>query len=221
VTEFLIHPKYTENKYFDIAVLVLDKSVEELDGLEPYYEFSMQQRGYIDGQHLLTYVGYGVKQFCYDFFCFSDDNRRAVQSHTQLCAVSEEAIIIYSSPFGNSNNYKELRPLIPYEAIARPGMSGGACIHDEYGLVSIIVGRSPMPKNPTIRTYICVTLWWLFASVIDIVYTPINIFYNRAFVNKTATTNSIRNASVPLGPVKEWLEDIRLQHSQKKPLDLC
>ncbi len=72
VSEFIIHPNYIEKKTFDIAVLVLDKYADRLPGLPPFYEFSEKTVYFKDRQHLLTYIGYGMKLFCNDWFLFSN-----------------------------------------------------------------------------------------------------------------------------------------------------
>lgn len=72
VVEFNTHPSYEEIYDFDIAALILDKPVKGLTGFKLDYSFSQENRNYKDCQHLLTYVHYGTKLFCYDWFGVTD-----------------------------------------------------------------------------------------------------------------------------------------------------
>ncbi len=107
VVEYFIHPDYEKNYHFDIAVLVLNKPVDGLTGLEPCYDFSQHRKFYKDNLHLLTYIGYGAKLLWNDWFCFTDKKRRATQAYTHSCEVDPNVLGIYSTPYGNSNDFKQ------------------------------------------------------------------------------------------------------------------
>jgi hypothetical protein len=92
IHQFIIHPEYEKNPNYDIAVLVLDKPVDNLDGLEPCYNFSNKESFYKDYQHLLTYVGYGVRRLYYDWFNFLDYKRRAVQAYTEYYGIAPKTL---------------------------------------------------------------------------------------------------------------------------------
>ena len=170
VIDVIIYPDYADNHFYDIAVLILNKPVDGLIGLNPNYDFS-KTVFFSDYQHLLTYVGYGMKLLYNDMFCLSDHKRRAKQAHTQACCMKPELLGIYSTPYGSSNDLKSERKLIPYEAKDRPEMSGGAVIHPEYGLVAIISVHTNLKCKNEFSLYLC-----CLELINLVVLTPINTF---------------------------------------------
>jgi hypothetical protein len=209
VAEYFIHPEYEKNIYFDIAALVLDKPVDGLTGLEPCYAFSEKQWGY-NGcyAHLLTYVGYGVKLLCHDWFSFTDYQRRAMQAYTHSCITKSSNLGIYSTPYGNSNDFKQKRPLFPYEEKGRAGLSGGAGIHPNFGLVSIIEGSAELKGTTNFSTYV----YLIFAHTLNFFIFQIDYYlFPTVFFNTSVINDTSRIQSVPLGPVKDWLEEIRMK----------
>lgn len=210
VVEFNTHPKYEEIYDFDIAALILEKPVVGLTGFNLCYSFSQENRNYKDCQHLLTYVHYGTKLFCYDWFCVTDYQRRAMQAYTQRCQVNSKNFGIYSTPYRNSNDYKHERSPIPYEAKGCAEMSGSACIHPHFGLVSITEGTMRLSDKRKFMT----VMYLVLAEIIDIILYPINHFlFPIPSFNKIITDNFTRIQSVPLGSVENWLEDIRLRNN--------
>lgn len=206
--EFKIHPSYEEIYDFDIAALILERPVEGLAGLGLCYSFSKENKDYKDCQHLLTYVHYGTKLFCYDWLCITDYQRRAMQAYTQACRVNSKKFGIYSTPYRNSNDYKRERTHILFEAKGCAEMSGSACIHPDFGLVSITAGIMRLEE----RKFMTV-MYLIFAEIIDIILYPINHFlFPVPSFNKIITDKFTRIQSVPLGAVEDWLEDIRQQN---------
>lgn len=206
VSKVIIHPKYEENDDFDIAMLILDKPVDGLDGLTPCYEFSKELRYLKDYQHLLTYVAYGVK-LIHNGWCYSaDQKRRALQSYTCGCDTRPKTLGLYSSPYGNSNDLKEKRGLIPYEAKCRGAMSGGAVIHPEYGLVSIFAGTKNLRVGAKF-SWIAKTL--LFCCMNAVLEQINDYLFKVPLLNEAFISDSSVMWSVPLYPVKDWIEEKR------------
>lgn len=210
VVEFNTHPSYEEIYDFDIAALILDKPVKGLTGLNLDYSFSKRNKDYKDYQHLLTYVHYGAKLFCNNWFHVRDYQRRAMQAYTQACRINTNKFGIYSTPYRNSNDYMRQRSPIPYEAKGCAEMSGSACIHPNFGLVSITEGT--MRKDDK-RKFIT-AMYLVLAEIIDIILYPINHFlFPLPSFNKIITDKFTRIQSVPLGAVEDWLEDIRRRNN--------
>jgi hypothetical protein len=206
ISEFIIHPNYEENDFFDIAVLVLDKPVDGLDGLAPCYEFSKEHRYLADYQHLLTYIGYGVKLIGNDWFYCADQKRRALQAYTYGCNINPTKLGIYSTPYRNSNTLTGNRATIPYEEKGRESMSGGAVIHSKYGLVSIFAGTKELKDRRSLFRYTSL----FFICFINIVLEQIDYYlFPVIFINKTFSSNTSVMWSIPLDPVKDWIEGIR------------
>lgn len=209
VAEFKTHPHYEKNSFFDIAALILEKPVDGLNGLNVCSSFSEKNQIYPDYQHLLTYVHYGQKLFGYDWFCVTDNKRRAMQAYTQSCILSSMPGI-YSTPYCNSNDYKNPRLPILYEAKGRDEMSGGAVIHPDFGLVSVIEGTIRNKDKEKFTT----SVYLFFSEIIDTFLYPINYFlFTVPFLNRSINNNFTRIYSLPLSvpSVKSWLEDIRLE----------
>jgi hypothetical protein len=139
IERIIIHPEYPENKEFDIAMLVLNQNVDKLDGLKPYYEFTENPYFVEDELYPLTHTGYGDKLFCNDWLRFSDQKRRGLRRYTRNCDIRKSNFGLYSTPYKGFNRKEDPRPLFPFEARSRSGVSGGAVIH-AIGLVSIHEG---------------------------------------------------------------------------------
>jgi hypothetical protein len=151
-------------------------------------------------------VGYGVKLLCNDLFYFDDRQRRAIQAHTSRCRL-DRLLGIYSTPCGGTNNLKKKRPVIPYDARLRYKMSGGAAIHPDYGLVSIISDL----KTSKNQINTSINLYFLGVEIFNIIPSLIDHFLFPVFsLNQSIVANSTRIRSVPLGPVKEWIEEWRM-----------
>jgi hypothetical protein len=208
VSEFIIHPNYKENNMFDIAVLVLDKSVDRLKGLPPFYDFSEQNAYFKDHQHLLTYIGYGVKIFCNDWFYFSNQEKMFMQAYTYECYTNPSDLGIHSTPYGNTNTLEGMRDLIPNEAKPHYGMSGGAVIDSEYRLLSIIAGGKNLKKKKNVFR----PALFYFLSCLNFISALIDCFFPALFFNHHFHSNTSVMWSVPLWPVKDWLENIRISH---------
>lgn len=207
VSEFIIHPNYIEKKTFDIAVLVLDKYVDRLPGLPPFYEFSEKTVYFKDRQHLLTYIGYGMKLFCNDWFLFSNQEKMVMQAYTYGCKTKPSDLGILSTPYGNTNTLEGSRNFIPNEAKPLYGMSGGAVIDSEYRLLSIIAGGKNLKKKNVSRSVL-----FYFLSCLNFVSALIDCFFPALFFNDHFHSNTSVMWSTPLGPVKDWLENIRNSH---------
>lgn len=206
VSEVFIHPNHEENEAFDIAMLILDKPVDGLDGLEPCYEFSEEHRYLLDYQHLLTYIGYGVKLIRNDWFYIADQKRRALQAYTYGCDTTPTDLGIYSTPYRNSNTLTGNRAPIPYEAKSRESMSGGAVIHPRYGLVSIFAGTRNLKYNKTPSLFISSTLLCCMNIALELIN---DYLCTVRLLNETFVVDTTILWSVPLYPVKDWIEGIR------------
>lgn len=207
VLESIIHPNYAKNSFFDVSILVLGKRIKGLCGLEPYYDFSEKNEFFQDYQNLLVYVGYGAKLILNDWLKIQDETRRAVQAYTYFCFNMKNRNGIGSTPYKMFNNKKKGRNIILYEARPRVGMSGGAVIHPEYGLVSIIKGKGGHVS------FLYDNLLFFMRCINYLLYT-INIgCLPYIFLNDSRfeVDNSI--ISVPLFSIKGWIENIRKIHA--------
>ena len=139
VADFIPHPQRAQNPCYDLAVLILEKPVTELKGLKISEDFSRSQT-FLDYQHLLTYVGYGVRISDNNYFLMIDEKRRAINAYTEECSTRPQDLGIYSTPYGQYNKSKTSRPLIAYEVASRDRMSGGGAINTKHELVGIIRG---------------------------------------------------------------------------------
>lgn len=205
IERIIIHPKYQENDNFDIAMLVLDQNVDKLDGLKPYYEFTENPYSLEDEVYPLTHIGYGCKLFCDDWLHFSDQKRRGLRRYTRNCDLSESNLGLYSTPYRGFNRKEGTRPLALFEARSRGGMSGGAVIHAMYGLVSIHEGLQ-WKKSTYLQS-----ITKFFLKCLYIPCTIINdCFFPSFFFNETRFEPFTKLKSVPLGPLKDWIEENRI-----------
>ena len=208
VKHFFVHPKYKEYNDYDLAVLVLDRPVEGLDGLKINYEVSKQQV-FEDYQHLLTYVGYGVKLFGNNWFTLSDEKRRARQCYTHNCSMIPQSLGIYSTPYGQYNKSKTTRPLESFEAHSREGMSGGGVINEKDELVSINKGT----RTPEQPFNIMTSLYFSCALFSNCILTGINLLCcSIPLFNTGITIPGAYTQSVPLGACKDWIEAVQQQY---------
>lgn len=214
VKKFIPHPQYKQNDHYDLAVLVLEESIKELKGLKISEEFSTTEPHCPDYQHLLTYIGYGVKVSDNGYFLTNDHYRRALRSHTFGYSLEPNDLVIYSTPYGQYNQSKVSRPLIPYEAITRKGMSGGAVLNCNDELASIIYASNAL--NSPWKKYLClnyarvivINIVNIIPGFIDLFFYPTPILNDSPEVFSTGTYKK----SVPLVPFKEWIQDIRKQY---------
>ncbi len=89
-------------------------------------------------------------------------------------------------------------------------MSGSACIHPDFGLVSITEGIIRFDDKRKFTT----VMFLIFADIIDIILHPINhLLFPVPSFNKIITDKFTRIQSVPLGSVEDWLEDIRRRNN--------
>lgn len=210
VKHFIVHPEYKNNPKFDIAILILDKPVKELNGLKINYDFSKHQV-FADYQHLLTYVGYGVKIFGNDFFSVPDSKRRARQCHTHHCFMKPNFLGIYSTPYGKYNESNAERPLGEFEAYSRNGMSGGAAINENDELVSIIFGTETPEQLFSLSTCLYLMFAQFANSFIDI-FSP--MFWPTFSFNTAVIIPGSWTRSVPLGACREWIESVQRQYGE-------
>ncbi len=208
VKEFISHPQFEQNPKYDLAILILEKPVEGLSGLKISDEFS-NTKYYKDYQHILTYVGYGVRVFDNHYFLMADQKRRALRAYTQVCSLKPNELGIYSTPYGQHNWATTSRPLIAYEVGSRDGMSGGAVINANYEVVGIICGT--LFPNVTWQQ----TLYNAIASVISIIPASITVCCCPIpyFADFPATSSpGTRTKSVPLAPLKDWIQSVQRQY---------
>jgi len=210
VKDFFVHPKYKQFCNYDLAILVLDGPVEGLEELKINYEFSKQQV-FEDYQHLLTYVGYGVKLFGNNWFTLSDEKRRARQCYTHNCSMKPQSLGIYSTPYKHYNNSKTTRDLGAFEVYSREGMSGAAVINEKDELVSITKGT----KTPVQPFNIMTSLYFILAYFSNCILTGINVFCCPApLFNTGITIPGAYTQSVPLGACRDWIESVQRQYGE-------
>ena len=208
-TQFICYPQYKQNHKYDLAILILEEPVAELKEFKISEEFSNSQT-YENYQHLLTYIGYGVKVFDNNYFLMEDNKRRALRAYTQECSLRANDLGIYSTPYGQYNRSKASRPLEDYEVGSREGMSGGAVININHELVGIIRGTQ-FPNQFSWQQ----SIYNAIASVINIV--PLSIdacCYPMPYFASFPATSSpgTRTRSIPLAPFKTWIDGIRQQY---------
>lgn len=205
---FITHPRWRSDAPVDLAVLILEEDIEGLEGLKISHEF-LRTQIFKDYQHLLTYVGYGVKiydnfYFCNHWFHAIDKKRRALRTHTRACVVEHNCFGLHSAYYGKYNDGKTNRPFIAYESYVHSGMSGGAVLNDGNEVVAII-GHVGLEKIPFSTEYL------YFTSIMNrlIVMTgfPIPLFNMFPGFNRGSYTYS-----VPLAPFKEWIDEVRKQY---------
>ena len=209
VKKFIPYPQYKKNNNYDLAVLILEDHVKELNGLRISEEFSTEE-AYDDRTHLLTYVGYGGHFSDDGYFYMTSHKRRATRAYTQFCALTSNALGIYSTPHGQYNQSKASRPLIPYEARTRQGMSGGAAINCNDELVGIIFGLMiPSSWQKTLYSIGAMAIN-IIPSFIDTCCCPMPML-NRFPENFGFGT---RIKSIPVAPFKGWIKAMKNQHSE-------
>lgn len=210
VKNFISHPNYEQNHKYDLAILILEKPVEGLKGLRISEEFS-NPLAYTDYQHILTYVGYGVRVFDNHYFLMADQKRRALRAYTQVRSYKPTELGIYSTPYVQHNWTTTTRPLIAYEVGSRGGMSGGAVLNANYELEGIIYGT--LFPNITWQQSLYNAMAFVISiipSVIDACCYPMPYFASFPATSSPGT----RTKSIPLAPLKDWIESVQRQYGE-------
>lgn len=193
---------------FDIAILILDEKVEGLKDLAINYEFSTINRNFQNEEYPLIYVGYGVRFLSGGLFQYLDGKRKALRASTSCCYPKKDH---YFGIFSKSFNFKsshEKNTTILYESIGRPGMSGGAVIDPKKGLVAIFSGRYiQLDSNNFLNIMIK-----NFSEYINKVFFENKSNYFQFKINEYYFVDSSAMHSVPLGPLKDWIEEIKEKH---------
>ena len=162
VKNYVTHPNYktvissaNECLANDLAVLRIERPSKKLEGLTPCYYYNAHKKEkeflVIKQPSLITYIGYGMpcNEKC-EPKSFIDESRRACRSKLEVM-YGEPRNAIGSVPFRHesdwvkqSGNYAvcKYKPRAPfaYEMKAMSGMSGGATIHESFGLIGINMG---------------------------------------------------------------------------------
>ena len=215
IEQFIEHPEYKNNENYDLAVLILDRPVEGLGSIKINNDFS-RYKGFEDYQHLLIYVGYGIKFWANNWFISTDDKRRAYQAYTYYCSVKPKFFGIHATPYGQINappdKPKIKRPIGKYEIPCRAGMSGGGVFNEKEELVAIIAGTIdyPRPFNFRIDTYL------IFARLANELIFFINLFCKcPTFVTDTdIMIDGSHTHSTTIAPLKDWIESVQRQYGE-------
>jgi hypothetical protein len=212
VLECILHPQYKKNSnsvfVFDIAILVLDRTVAGLEGLKPCYIFKKEQ-GYVDYLCLTTNVGYGLHNFAFDWLQNEDGQRRAIRSYLDFLENKEGSLMLYTAPYGYLTNWEEKRKLLPFEGASRQGMSGGAIFHDNLGLIGIHVGSKFYIEKRTYLIYFYLKMSQ-FLNIFFIIY--YNLFDHFLILSNSIRHESICGTSVSLATCKDWIEEHRVKY---------
>lgn len=216
VIHFWVHPKYEENKLYDIAVLILDKNVQGLDGIQPNYT-NFAEGLYEDGSHLLTYIGYGSEiSSNYWFEMPLDGKRRGEQSYLRNVRCNLCQPVIYSTPYGYSNKVTEeqyrnnsatRRPLIHYQAKGSTGMSGGMTVHPVDGFIGITSSTQiGLYKSTTLFVYLVLVQFVRNSmDLFELFFPSVPLMYP----NMRITNYGLVEKSVPLSVCKDFIEEKR------------
>ncbi len=207
IKHFIVHPEFQKNIYYDLAVIILDRPVEGLDPLKISNDFSKSQT-FKEGQHPLTYVGYGLKLFGNNWFHIADGKRRAKRAHTQYCKVDTKKFRLVSSPYGRIVASGKDREFEPYEVCFCEGSSGGAVFNSKDELVALNKGIFYIPSVFDVA-YLCISY------VINIIPVFIDAwFFTFPALSTAHVERGVQTLSTPLAPLKDWIEAVQQQYGE-------
>jgi hypothetical protein len=228
IDEYVIHEKYSETKcFYDIAILKLRNTVTGITGLTPCYQYG-DERLFLKNNYdvfpnstnphipnQLTYVGHLNEMYQYKLL--DDCIMSRIISRSYLIAVDNEMAYLTSAPYGvnffegtkEEGWYKKPRLSLSLETGFKSGISGGATLHETYGLIGINTHTNYKFSDKTVnyRRYVLIH----FNIIIDFfnfLLSPFLCPSLPAFRVEDAIPGQI-SFSVALGSCKDWIEGNR------------
>lgn len=210
VLAYKIHEGYVkEGAYCDIALLRLDKTIEEFKGAKDAYDFTQYtSTTYVAGKCVeagdtLTYIGYGHGGEDADYYVKCDAYRRGCQS--KLFNVNNNRLILSMSYQANvwlsfeSKGRLEPRAAFENESVLHELMSGG---------ITLLNGKIVGLNDGT--TYYLLSYKDYFVAMF--------LHYTAYFVNKMTFSSApklrgspvfkgVMAVSLMLGPHKKWIDN--------------
>ena len=210
-----IHGKYViTNLNHDIAILKLDRCMEGIEGVEPYYDYEAKvdfiddvESGVNNNPDILTYVGYGSSTMVsMEFMVYPKTFRKvchgyAMQSCRNFIASGYNRMRSIKTAVDIANKTRTWisRDPIYLEVIPTKGMSGGGVFDENDHFIGLISGEKALPfyKRSLInRVRFLNTVIVNFRLCLPIPLIPYPYFCEQG--------NGMKSAS--LGYHKDWIE---------------
>lgn len=219
VERFIQHPNFLTlniDLNYSLTILILDRPITELSGLSISDELPEPQIFEKD-QYSLTYVGYSTISEKNQQFASTNGAKKILQVPVKEYAAREDKFGLFLE-FYRGEGYTST---LPYHFLTNLGMWGGGAFDKDGKLVSII-GISEFYNTGD-----------LGLNIHENFYKPLIGFYS-FLVNVTAPyipcitatphnidllIPGIQPQSVPLKPLKKWIDDVRKQYDDTHLVD--
>lgn len=214
------HKEYgAERGYADIALLRLDREIEDFQGAKDVYDFKPLTSPLcivgecVEAGATLTYVGYGYAGEDLDYCSKRDVYRRGCQS--KLSAIFDNHLIL-SMPY--QLNYVALpekkwrlepRARFQNESVVRQGMSGGITLMNDR-IVGLNQGISLFYLS--YKDYFASILWYCLAYFVNQ-----TTFSSMPKLKGSCVYKGLVSMSVMLEPYKGWIEGSCVEDWRENP----
>jgi hypothetical protein len=209
---FVQHPKFLTDyngSNYSLSILILDRTVTELSGLSISDELP-EPRIFGEDQYPLIYVGYSTISARDQKFSTLNGSKKILQVPIKEYTTQEDKFGLFLEPYRGEGH----STTIPYHFLTNTGMWGGGVFDKDEKLVSIIGFsgfRITEDTKVSIDENLYKPLYGIYSALVNVVipYIPCTTItpYNIDLV-----IPGIEPQSVPLKPLKRWIEETRAQH---------